>query len=296
MSRVMIGAGNAERVECGGLAPLWNTAPGDEKIPKRRQAAALHTLRDLTNLNRQLKSTVRCLPQMKISVIIPVINERDHLPATLAAISRAAESTDLIAEVIVVDGGSDDGGREWISARKDVRLIDAELGRGAQLHAGAQVATGDALLFLHADCLLPPEAPKLIARALSDSRIAGGCFLIGFPEAAALSLRLIARGINARTLMARTGTGDQAIFARREIYELIGGFKPWPLFEDVDLVTRIKGAGRFAALNSKVTISPRRYLAHGPWRTTLLMYALRLGYWLGISPVKLKEWFVDVRR
>jgi len=175
-------------------------------------------------------------------------------------------------------------------------VLDAERGRGVQLRAGAKVATGEVLLFLHGDCLLPPDGLKLLSEALNDEQYAGGCFLTGFPEPAPWSLRVIARGINARTRATRTGTGDQGIFVRREVYEAIGGFRAWPLFEDVDLVTRLKRNGKFTVLKSVITISPRRYLAHGPWRTTLLMYALRVGYWIGISPVKLRAWFVDVRQ
>lgn len=237
---------------------------------------------------------------MKISVIIPVLNEIENLPKTIESIQQMRCEQGQVCEVIVVDGGSTDGTREWLQERAstypfEARLMEAERGRGAQLHAGAVQAEGDALLFLHGDCLLPAEAANEIARALSDRRIAGGCFLVSFAELRPASLRVIARGINARTLVTRTGTGDQAIFVRREIYQALGGFKPWPLFEDVDIVTRIKSAGRFVVINSAVTISARRWIAHGPWRTTFLMYALRIGYWLGISPVKLRQWFVDVR-
>ena len=233
---------------------------------------------------------------MKISIIIPVLNERHNLPATLEAIGNTAAGAGEIAEIIIVDGGSTDGTHEWLGQQSNVRTIDAERGRGAQLHAGAQGATGEVLLFLHGDCLLPPEAPQLIIQALSDNSAAGGCFLIGFAEQHPLSLRLIARGINARTIFTRTGTGDQAIFVRREVYKALGGFKPWLLFEDVDIVARIRQRGKFVVLRSAVTISARRWIAHGPWRTTFLMYALRVGYWLGIPPGKLKRWFADVRR
>ncbi|HZS06859.1 MAG TPA: TIGR04283 family arsenosugar biosynthesis glycosyltransferase [Blastocatellia bacterium] len=233
---------------------------------------------------------------MKISVIIPVLNERDNLPATLEALGKTAAGADEIAEIIIVDGGSSDGTREWLGQQSDLRVLDSERGRGVQLHTGAQAATGEALLFLHGDCLLPPGATQLIARALSDKSVAGGCFLIGFAERRPPSLGLIARGINARTIVTRTGTGDQAIFVRQEVYEAVGGFRPWPLFEDVDIVARIRRRGKFVVLRSAVTISARRWIAHGPWRTTFLMYALRVGYWLGIPPARLKQWFVDVRR
>jgi rSAM/selenodomain-associated transferase 2 len=233
---------------------------------------------------------------MNISIIIPVLNERDNLPATLEAVSDLPRSAGKAEEIIVVDGGSTDGTREWLKTQANVRVLDSARGRGVQLDAGARAATGEIFLFLHGDCLLPPEAPKLMTEALNDQSVSGGCFLIGFPEQSSFSLRVIARGINARTIATRTGTGDQAIFVRREVYETLGGFRAWPLFEDVDLVTRIKRQGRFVVLRAAVTISARRWMVYGPWRTTFLMYFLRLGYWLGIPPARLKQWFVDVRR
>ena len=228
---------------------------------------------------------------MKISVIIPSLNERNHLPVTLASLTHM----DLLHEVIVVDGGSTDGTREWLSQQQASRVIDAERGRGAQLNAGARLATGDVLIFLHSDCLLPPDAPRHIMEALANDRVVGGCFLIRFAEQYPRSLWLIALGINGRTLLTRTATGDQAIFVRRSAYELVGGFAAWPLFEDIDLITRIKRLGRFVVQARTVTISGRRWVTYGVWRTTVMMYALRAGYYAGVSPFRLKRWFEDVR-
>jgi len=228
---------------------------------------------------------------MKISVIIPALNERNHLPVTLASLTHM----DLLHEVIVVDGGSTDGTREWLSQQQVSRVIDAERGRGAQLNAGARLATGDVLIFLHSDCLLPPDAPMHIMEALANDRVVGGCFLIRFAEQYPRSLWLIALGINGRTLLTRTATGDQAIFVRRSAYELVGGFAAWPLFEDIDLITRIKRLGRFVVQGRTVTISGRRWVTYGVWRTTVMMYALRAGYYVGVSPFRLKRWFEDVR-
>jgi len=229
---------------------------------------------------------------MKLSIIIPAFDERDQLPATLALLAGLVPSP----EILVVDGGSTDGTREWLKQQPSVRVIVAERGRGGQLNAGARAATGDTLLFLHADCLLPLAAPDLIKRALANHTIAGGCFWVRFAEQRrARSLALVARGINARTQFTRTATGDQAIFVRRSVYEALRGFAAWPLFEDIDFVRRLKRQGRFAVIPAPVTISARRWLAHGVWRTTLLMYALRLAFYAGTSPATLKRWFTDVR-
>ena len=228
---------------------------------------------------------------MKLSVIIPVLNEREQLPQTIAALKADMSKT----EIIVVDGGSRDGTREWLAAQTDITVIDAARGRGIQLNAGAKAATGEVLLFLHGDCSLPANALELLHQALLLPQTIGGAFLIRFAESHPRSLQIIAKGINARTLVTKTATGDQGIFVRREVYDAVGGFADWPLFEDVDFVTRLKQHGRFVILHDSVTISARRYLAYGPWRTTFLMYALRLGYWLGISPGRLYQWFQDVR-
>lgn len=228
---------------------------------------------------------------MKLSVIIPVLNERAHLPQTVAALKAGVAK----AEIIVVDGGSSDGTRAWLAEQKDTVVIDSVRGRGAQLNAGAEAASGEVLLFLHGDCVLPTNALSAIHQALLPPQIVGGAFLIRFAETRPRSLAIIAKGINARTLVTKTATGDQGIFVRRAIYDKVGGFAAWPLFEDVDFVTRIKRHGEFLILRERLTISARRYLAHGPWRTTFLMYALRVGYWLGLPPTKLSQWFQDVR-
>ncbi len=228
---------------------------------------------------------------MKLSVIIPVLNEQAHLPQTVAALQASMAA----AEIIVVDGGSSDGTREWLSAQKELIVIASPRGRGIQLNAGAQAATGEVLLFLHGDCVVPTNAPGLLQQALLSAQTSGGAFLIRFAETRPRSLAIIAKGINARTLVTKTATGDQGIFVRRAVYDAIGGFADWPLFEDVDFVTRLKRHGKFVIIREPITISARRYLANGPWRTTFLMYALRLGYWFGISPARLYQWFQDVR-
>ncbi|HEX4951405.1 MAG TPA: TIGR04283 family arsenosugar biosynthesis glycosyltransferase [Blastocatellia bacterium] len=228
---------------------------------------------------------------MKLSVIIPVLNEREQLPITVARLQSHISN----AEIIVVDGGSTDGTREWLQQQTGLIWRDAPRGRGLQMNAGASDATGEVLLFLHGDCILPAQAVALLQKALQAPQIKGGAFLIRFAEQAPHSLSIIAQGINARTRVTRTATGDQAIFVRRTVFDKMGGFAEWPLFEDVQFVTRLKRVGEFIIIPSPVTISARRYLAHGPWRTTFLMYALRLGYWLGIPPAKLYQWFQDVR-
>lgn len=228
---------------------------------------------------------------MMISVVIPVLNELIELPPTLSALREQ----DWVDEIIVVDGGSKDGTREWLNRQDGIRVIDGPTGKGPQLNAGATIANGDILLFLHADCQLPPHAGDTIRAALSDQGSVGGCFWVRFAQTQPRSLGWVSAGINARSTLRRSGTGDQAIFVRRDVFRLLGGFPEWPLFEDVEFVNRCKLQGKFVVIRSVATISARRYLTFGIWRTVLLIYTLRLAFWVGVSPYRLKRLFEDIR-
>jgi rSAM/selenodomain-associated transferase 2 len=242
---------------------------------------------------------------MTISVVIPVLNEQQALPATIAAL-RACRR---IAEIIVADGGSTDGTVPWLQAQPDLVLVNSARGKGPQINAGAAAAlkalaaasqtdradSCDVLLFLHADCVISQAALDALQATLADSQIAGGAFYLRFAESRPWRLRLVAAGINLRAWLRRSATGDQGIFVRKSVFCAIGGAPDWPLFEDVELVRRIKRAGKFAVLQPPLTVSGRRYIEHGVLRTALRIYALRFAYWLGVPPPRLKEWFRDAR-
>jgi rSAM/selenodomain-associated transferase 2 len=227
-----------------------------------------------------------------ISIITPVLNEAQQIQLLLQDLVRLPE----VAEIIIVDGGSTDSTVTLAQQHGQARVL--ELGRASralQMNAGAAAAQGDVFLFLHADVQLPSTALADIGAALGDKRVVGGCFAFGFPANVPLAYRIYAWGINWRTRWFQTATGDQAIFVRRAVFEQLGGFQVMPLMEDIELFNALKGQGPVAILSQPVCVSPRRWQQNGLVRTGLLMYALRFGYWLGISPARLKQFFLDVR-
>jgi rSAM/selenodomain-associated transferase 2 len=238
--------------------------------------------------------------KVKLLVIIPVLNERASLPVTIAAL-RACRG---VAEIIVSDGGSTDGTVAWLQAQREIVLVRSVRGKGPQMNVGAAAAfdvsgasniADIALLFLHADCLISQPAIDALHAALADRQLTGGAFYVRFAETRPRSLRLVAWGINIRARFRNSATGDQGIFVRKSVFDSIGGAPEWPLFEDVELVRRIKQAGKFVVLKTPLTISGRRYIEHGVFRTALLIYSLRLAFWLGVPPQRLKNWFRDAR-
>jgi rSAM/selenodomain-associated transferase 2 len=223
-----------------------------------------------------------------LSVIVPALDEEPVIPATLERIRTGCPH-----ELIVVDGGSRDATRA-VAARWASTVLSAPTGRASQMNAGAAVATGDTLLFVHADTLLPPGFAGAIADALGDARVVGGRFDVVLPGAGAV-LPLVAAAINWRSRLTRIATGDQAIFVRRSVFDALGGYEPLPLFEDVRLSHGIKRAGRVACLRDRVATSPRRWERRGAVRTILLMWALRAAHAAGVSPATLRRLYADVR-
>jgi rSAM/selenodomain-associated transferase 2 len=226
------------------------------------------------------------------SVIIPVLNEAARLAEDIAKLKRLAEA----CEIIVVDGGSLDATAAVARAVDGVRVVEfGQAQRAAQMNAGAAVAHGEVLLFLHADVRLPHDFLAAIQNALCEERCVGGCFAFGFPPDVSPALKIYARGINWRTRWGWNATGDQALWVRREVFEALGGFPLVPIMEDLEFYQALKQQGRVALLSQRVTVSPRRWQKHGLVRTALLMYALRFGHWLGLSSAALKRFFIDVR-
>ena len=225
---------------------------------------------------------------MKISVIVPVLNEEATIAATLGALAALAPY-----EVILVDGGSVDRTRD-IAARSGAQVLSAERGRARQMNRGAARASGEVLLFLHADTRLPDSAFSDIAAALNDPRCLGGRFDVEL-EGSHRMLKLVGALINYRSRVTKVGTGDQAIFLRREIFLRMGGYPDIPLMEDIALCRALKRMGAVACLRSRVVTSARRWENDGVWRTIVRMWTLKLLYLAGVSPARLKQFYADTR-
>lgn len=212
----------------------------------------------------------------KLSVIIPVYNEVRALPMALDALRR--ECADF--EVIVVDGGSTDGTRGIARTFPRVRLIRAAKGRASQMNAGAHIARGEWLLFLHADTRLPDGALARIAALTDDPRCEAGAFRHRFSQRHWL-LSLVSAGHNLRCHMTRVFFGDQAIFVRALTFARIGGFPDVPVLEDVMLCDRLRRVTRPVLLDAFVRTDARRFLEFGivrtTWRALRILVRHRLG-------------------
>jgi len=224
---------------------------------------------------------------MKLSVIIPTLNEENSLGRTLASVSGRAH------EIIVVDGGSNDGTREIAYKHASV-VVDSNPGRGIQQHKGACHAEGNVLLFLHADTLLPKGFELIIERTLSDPKIVLGAFRLGHHPPSAF-LNLVALMANLRSIFLKMPYGDQGLFMKRSDYFGAGGFKDLPLMEDVDLVRRLNRMGKFKLVRGRVRTSARRYDRNGVVYTTVRNWSLITRYLLGQSPERLRRLYNDAR-
>ncbi|MBX3667943.1 MAG: TIGR04283 family arsenosugar biosynthesis glycosyltransferase [Rhodocyclaceae bacterium] len=214
----------------------------------------------------------------QLSIIVPVLDEAAGIADSLRALAalRAAG-----AEIVVVDGGSRDATCACAAPHAD-RVVAAPRGRGAQLHAGAKLARGEVLLFLHADTRLPPDAWPAMQAALAGGQ-AWGRFDVHM-EGGGWVLALVARMMNARSRLSGIATGDQAIFARRDFYLRTGGFPDIALMEDIAFSAAARRLERPACLAARVSASPRRWQKHGVLATVLLMWRLRAAYFFGADP------------
>jgi len=191
---------------------------------------------------------------------------------------------------VVVDGGSRDATIETARRVPDVTALVSARGRAVQMNAGARVAHGRVLLFLHADTWLPDGALAAVDDALADPAVVGGRFDVRFDSPRPI-LSMIAFFMNLRSRWSGISTGDQAIFVRRDIFDSLGGFAAISLMEDIELTRRLKRRGRVAALRARVTTAARKWEREGALRTMVLMWALRLLYVCGVPPARLHRWY-----
>jgi rSAM/selenodomain-associated transferase 2 len=220
----------------------------------------------------------------KLSIIMPVLDEGESIAATLDALAKLRA---LGTEVIVVDGGSRDATIQRARLRAD-HVVTAPRGRALQMNAGAAKASGDVLLFLHADTRLPADADHVVLKSLERSGRAWGRFDV---EIDGRSPLLLAVGwlMNFRSRLTGIATGDQAIFVQRHAFHEAGGFAEIPLMEDIALCKRLKRMSRPLCLRERVITSGRRWDRNGVFPTILLMWRLRLAFFFGADPKVLAQ-------
>lgn len=222
-------------------------------------------------------------PTLKFSIIMPVLNEAAVIVHGLDVLQPLREAGH---EVIVVDGGSTDATVNLARPLADNVLVSTRSGRAYQMNKGARNASGDVLLFLHADGQLPAEAVQRVADALTARARGWGRFDLRLSGGAA-TLRVVEFMINLRSRLSGIATGDQAMFVRKPLFEAVGGFPAIALMEDVALSKRLKRVHRPICLKARVLASSRRWERDGIWRTVFLMWHLRLAYFFGADPQRL---------
>ncbi len=215
---------------------------------------------------------------MRLAIVVPTLDEEQALSRCLPAALAATP------EVVVSDGGSRDG-TVALARRLGARVLVGPAGRGGQLDRGAAAAAGELLVFLHADTVLPAEAPRLLEEAAAGGCVGGG-FRLAF-DVAGPALRLGERWINLRTRFTRCPLGDQAQFATRAAFEAVGGFPDWPILEDLHFMRALKRHGRIAILPAAAVTSSRRFVELGWPRTVATNWLIWALYFGGVSPHRL---------
>ncbi len=218
---------------------------------------------------------------MKLSIVIPTLNEASHIESLLAQLS------DENVELIVVDGGSDDQTVQRASVQ--AKLFYSSTGRAVQMNAGAAAANGDWLWFLHADTQLSQPLNAYIDEITQSSSV-WGRFTVRLDDAR-LIFRVIERLMNARSCVTSVATGDQGLFVDRRLFAELGGYPELPLMEDVALSKRLRKVMPVNCSALSLITSARRWQQRGVLKTIVLMWWLRLAYVVGVSPARLRQWY-----
>ena len=227
-------------------------------------------------------------PDAKLSVIVPTFNEETVIARTLQRVI----ATLAPYELIVADGCSSDRTAEC--ARPYATVLDLRMTRGAALNHAAKIATGDVLLFLHADTMLPAGAAAAIAGALRDAQVIGGAFRLRFDHPGRMAA-LVSRHVNLRSSLSNIFFGDQALFVRREVFVRAGGFKDWSVMEDVEILARLRPHGRLSLLDEAVITSTRRHRKSGWLKTIGTIWLMMLLHSLGVSGPAMARWYKPQR-
>jgi rSAM/selenodomain-associated transferase 2 len=217
------------------------------------------------------------------------LNEEKILSETLSSL-RLTEGEELI----VVDGESTDG-TVSIARQFTDKVYITKRGRGTQLNFGAGHADGEILLFLHADCALPPEGFSVIRKELKDNSVSAGAFdlLINHSQ---LGFRVIEYGANLRSHITSIPYGDQGLFMKKEVFERVGGFAEIPFMEDIEISRRLKRLGKIVFVRPQIKTSPRRWLSEGLVFTTARDWAIAISFaFLRVSPHRLEKYYRDAR-
>ena len=224
-----------------------------------------------------------------VSIIVPTLNEEAGVAETL----RALRALTGEKEIIIADGGSSDSTVE-IARNAGAEVIEVTRGRGSQLHAGAQVARGDIFWFVHADTVPPQDALAQLENALAQENVAGGNFGLLFDGGTRAARQLTAIYPWLRPL--NLCYGDASIFLRRSTYQEIGGFRAWQLFEDLDLLRKLRRKGRFAHLECRIVTSSRRFENRNFFWMWMHWTALQVLWWCGANPDWLARSYRHVRQ
>jgi rSAM/selenodomain-associated transferase 2/rSAM/selenodomain-associated transferase 1 len=220
----------------------------------------------------------------RMSVVIPTLNEEEHLESTLESVTREPD-----IEVIVVDGGSTDR-TAGLALARGARLITTTARRARQMNAGAAAASAPVLLFLHGDTRLPPGFSGHALELLARRGTAAGAFRLAV-AGSGWGLRLIENLANARSRLLHLPYGDQGLFVMADLFRRLGGFPELPIMEDVVFVRRLKDRGRIAIASCSALTSDRRWRRLGIFRTTLVNQVVLTGFFLGVDPARLAGWY-----
>ena len=223
---------------------------------------------------------------MKISVIIPTLNEESHIEKTIQSVIKQEGDYELY----VVDGESTDN--TVAIAKRYTKVINSKRGRAIQMNAGANLCRGGVLLFLHGDTLLPDNAFRELRKRMKDDTVSGGSFYIAF-DADNFILRVVS--FITRFNFSLFHFGDQGIFVRRDVFQSLRGYKEMPIMEDYDFYKRLRTQGKVILIRMSVISSSRRFIKKGVLRQLLINKFVVLAYWAGLDIQTIKRFYDDMK-